>query len=155
MITAYFDGACAPENPKGHMGFGCLVKEDNKIVYQYGGYVEKHESNSNNLAEYLALENVLDFLLENGYEDDNICIFGDSQLVIMQMMNKWKIKSGRYVETAKSCKAKVKVFDNIILKWIPREQNTECDELSKITFVKLGIADFSDKKRKKKTKYKI
>lgn len=145
MITAFFDGACAPINPKGHIGFGCLVKEDNKVVYEYGGYLEANENNSNNVAEYLALENVLDFLLENGMQDEKITVYGDSKLAVMQMNKRWRIKGGRYFETAISCKEKTNNFSKIIFKWIPREENTDCDNLSKIMFKKLGIIDVSDK----------
>ena len=63
-----------------------------------------------------------------------INIYGDSMLVINQMTGKWKIKSGYYVDYATECKKFLKLFTNINLKWIPREENTYADNLSKGIF---------------------
>lgn len=131
MIKAYIDGACEPINPCGNMGFGVYIEEDGKEIYSWSGFVPANNENSNNVAEYIALENCLDYLLENGLQDELININTDSMLVCQQMNKRWKIKSGRYYPYAISCFEKVRHFNNLLIKWIPREQNTIADELSK------------------------
>lgn len=142
LIVAYFDGACAPTNPFGHMGTGCYVTHERERIFEHSGYVEASNQNSNNLAEYLALEQVLAFLCDQGVNDYKIRIFGDSMLVINQMNGQWGIKSGYYADTARHCLRTVKTFSDIKFTWIPREQNTEADSLSNAEFEKRGIARF-------------
>lgn len=141
-ITIFFDGACAPFNPGGHMGLGCVVQEGKQVVYEYAGYVEQNINNSNNVAEYLALENALDFVLENGYQDDTIFVRGDSKLVINQMIGSWNIKEGKYVDVALRCLEKKKQIKNIRFQWNLREFNKRADELSNVEFIKRGIKLF-------------
>lgn len=140
MIRAYFDGACAPFNPSGHMGIGCFIEDhDGTRIFEYFGYVDKNPKNSNNVAEYMAIENCIDFIIENGYQEDEITFYGDSKLVIMQMNKKWRIKEGRYVHVAQRCFNKSKSIKNSYFKWIPRELNSEADRLSNIELLKRGI----------------
>lgn len=131
MINAYIDGACEPINPCGNMGFGVYIEEDGKEIYSWSGFVPASNDNSNNVAEYIALQNCLDYLLENGLQEEKINIHTDSMLVCQQMSRRWKIKAGRYLPYALSCFEKVRYFNNLLIKWIPREQNTIADELSK------------------------
>jgi len=123
-----------PQNPGGYMGAGVVIHETNEEPhYIHKGY-KKDGSNSNNKAEYLALEIALDKLR---YEHDkDVFIYGDSNLVIQQMSGKWKIKGGMYSEIAFRCQSKLEwLLQNqelqITFKWIPREKNTVADELSK------------------------
>jgi len=138
-VLIYFDGACAPINPCGHLGLGCYIEENGKRVFEYSGYVAESYENSNNVAEYLALENALDFILENGLQDEKIQVYGDSMLVIKQMNDRWRIKGGRYFETAIRCKEKVKNIKNIMFDWIPREKNYLADKLSNAELIRHGV----------------
>lgn len=136
-LTCFFDGACYPKNPGGEMGYGAMIKNENKIAFSCSGVKEASETNTNNVAEYLALAAILNHLYDSGIEDAEINIFGDSMLVISQMQGKWRIKSGAYAETALQCRENIDFLKNernlsFTFKWIPREQNTECDALSKV-----------------------
>lgn len=152
-ITAYFDGACAPINPSGTMGMGAYILEQDTQIFSDSQMIEAQKGNSNNVAEYLALEMVLDFLLENGYNGENILVMGDSRLVINQMRGQWKISEGYYKEVALRCKDKVRYFTNIKFEWIPREKNTLADELSNKKLNEAGIKPF-EKKQNNKITYK-
>lgn len=145
MVTAFFDGACAPYNPKGAMGLGCIINEDKKRIMEYAGFVDFDYCNSSNVAEYLAFENIIDWLLENGYHDDEILIMGDSRMVVMQMNRRWGINDGYYVQVAWRCKEKLKEFSNLKIQWIPREHNRQADALSNQEFLKRGIKLFEKK----------
>jgi ribonuclease HI len=152
LIECYFDGACAPQNPCGYMGYGAIVIKDNQCVPLFDGQL-KHPSNSNNVAEYLAFELVLDNL--EGTKNRNIQVYGDSQLVVKQMTHRWRIKEGLYKDTALRCYDKLAELwkdNNIRINWIPREQNTDADELSNEGIKKVcgQYYDFSKPKKRKR-----
>ncbi len=130
-ITCYFDGACEPKNPGGNMGLGAAIFFDGVEFQTYSLFVDAHPANSNNVAEYGALQWVLNTLIELGLNDKPITIYGDSMLVVMQMSGKWKMKNGLYLQYAKECKQLVNMFFNLSIKWVPREQNCFADDLSK------------------------
>lgn len=140
-IIAFFAGACYPKNPCGHLGIGCYIKEKetDKIIFQYSGYVEASDSTSSNVAEYLAFENIIDWLLENGYHDDNITIHSNSSLLINQMKKIWAIKSGYYFEYAIRCLDKINEFSNLKIQFITSNKNQKADKLSKVRFKEMGL----------------
>ncbi len=140
----YFDGACSPCNPGGNMGSGSIVIKvgedesiDEYLLEQSNYYpLEDFDSNmtSNNVAEYLALLKVLEFLDDNHLYNDSIVILGDSNLVIKQMNGLWKVKpdgSGRYKQYHDECMELSRKFKHLKFHWIPREENVYADDLSK------------------------
>ena len=130
IIQAWFDGACGPRNPGGNMGMGAIVQFEDRCDYRYEGEV-KNFNNSNNVAEYKAFLLVMDML--KGIRNKNIVINGDSNLVVQQMSNRWRIKDGMYKHSALKALEEVIILkknNNIIINWIPREQNSDADELS-------------------------
>jgi len=129
MIELYFDGYCET-NPGVFGGYGVVIKKDNEIVKTIS-QTFTGENISNNVAEYKGLFAGLDYLLAEGLQDNDVSIYGDSMLVINQMSGTWRIKKGLYKNIAKQTKELVKKFSNIEFSWIPREQNTEADSLSR------------------------
>src|SRR4051812_5682132 len=126
MYTCYIDGACYPKNPCGEMGWGCHIQKDGKEVFEFSGYREASELNSNNVAEYMALAAALNWIYENEICDDQVTIKGDSMLVIKQMQKKWKIKGGLYKSYAVTCKENIEHLVScrgltFTFQWIPRE----------------------------------
>lgn len=140
---AYFDGACTPINPTGHMGIGAIIftQNEDKTLFEYSEHIEEHHSNSSNVAEYLALRVILEYLINNGLNKDRILIYGDSKLVCMQMRGLWRIHEGRYVWAARECKELFKQFNKnkVRFQWIPREVNWRADELSKEKLIEKDI----------------
>lgn len=147
VYSGYFDGACAPQNPGGHIGIGCVIGFNKKIVHRISDYKAAAPENSNNLAEYMALNRLLDYFIAVGATTKNITICGDSMLVIRQMQGDWRIKEGAYVQTAYICKGKVKLFEKLSFKWIPREQNSAADKMSNSELIKRGIKLFEPPKK--------
>lgn len=143
MIEAWFDGCCEPVNPGGIASFGAVIFvngeriwECSQIFYPKKG---KEKETSNNVAEYLGFTAILEKLIEMGFQREKIMIFGDSNLVIQQMFGSWKIKKGFYVPLAKEAKRIVKKFSNLHGRWIPREENSLADELSKAELIKANV----------------
>ena len=142
-IIAYFDGACEPVNPGGTASFGAVVFVDGNRVWEtsqiFYPIKGKENETSNNVAEYSGFVSILEYLLEMGYEKEEIHVFGDSNLVIKQMFGTWKMRKGFYIPIAKKAKVLVKKFKNMKGFWIPREENSIADELSKAELIKAGI----------------
>lgn len=136
-----FDGACEPNNPGGHLGYGAAIyDEDKKCLGKISGYKTEHPNNSNNVAEYLALLLALEFLIKNEYNKDNCEIYGDSQLVIKQLSGEWKATRGKlYYPYYEEAQLNLKQFNGIKFIWIPREKNEVADKLSKGELLKRNV----------------
>lgn len=128
-----------PHNPGGNIGMGAVIFKDGVQIDSYSDFKKADWGNSNNVAEYRAFMWLMVRLTHMAYFSMPIKIFGDSKLVICQMSGAWKIKNGRYVETALRCREMIRVFKNIQLEWIPREQNSYADELSKGQLIKNNV----------------
>lgn len=149
-IVAYFDGACEPINPGGVASFGAVifideqrVWETSQIFYPQKG---KEKETSNNVAEYSGFLSILEYLIKNKLNKNEIQIYGDSMLVLCQALmddpkynKRWRIKAGFYVPLAKKALKLLKLFPNIQGNWIPREENSIADELSKAELIKAGV----------------
>ncbi len=132
--NAWFDGACGPINPGGTATYGVMIKDqDGTILVWEHGLVGKGSTMSSNVAEYAGVLHILKYLATR--LPGRVTIHGDSKLVIKQLSGKWRIKKGLYRSTAVEAKALLASLKSrgwrITLCWIPREQNGECDELSK------------------------
>lgn len=143
-IVGYFDGACEPKNPGGNMGIGACLKIAGVEVFSHSSFVKAKKDNSNNVAEYMAFETLLDWLQSNDVQQTKIHICGDSKLVIEQMQGHWQIKFGFYVPYALRCKEKMKGLRennklSFVLQWIPRTQNSYADELSKSELINHNV----------------
>lgn len=129
MITVFFDGLCYPKNPGGVAAYGYLVYSDGKLVHTGRGVVGRGRGMTNNVAEYEGLLASAKWLRTNATADE-IVIKGDSQLVMMQMMGKWQIKSDtsrHYVPMIKELLSGL----HVSFSWVPREQNSDADRLSR------------------------
>jgi ribonuclease HI len=120
-------------NPGGRMGIGAIVRQKGTILLEYSDTMSEHPNNTNNVAEYLALIKILDFLIRNNFTENRISIKGDSMLVVNQMKGLWRMKQGAYLSFAKEAKVKFEKFKNISINWIPREENESADRLSKMS----------------------
>lgn len=127
----FFDGSCEPQNPNGNMGYGVYIKSDNS-EYSDAKFIPAKLGNTNNIAEYLGILLILNLMVNK--KDSHIKIFGDSKMVVNQMNGSFAIKEGNYVPYANKAKellAKVKENNTVEITWIPREENSIADELSK------------------------
>lgn len=148
MYEIYFDGACAPINPNGTASYGWLIKKDGKVLKTGCGVVGKGQGMTNNLAEYWGvLEGVKAFTGLKLKTELKIC--GDSNMVCQMVARKWGWKKNEWNphpnfphlrDILEQVHALLEDVDYEV-EWIPREKNTEADELSKKPLVELGIVD--------------
>jgi len=135
IYTLKFDGSCWP-NPGGRAGYGYIL-ETPSVTIKESKEILGIET-SNNLAEYVALyEGLKAFTVDYENEKCTLNIIGDSQFVINQMTDKWKIRSKDkpFYEYAIKSRELVKILRKkgieVIFTWVRREQNQDCDDLSK------------------------
>jgi len=129
MINVYIDGLCQPVNPGGIATYGYVFEGDvNEIGF---GFVGQGSGMSNNVAEYAGLIAALQHLIKYGKQQEQIVIYSDSRLLINQMKDKWKAHGGLYLSYYKQAKRLTTTFQNVSFKWLPREQNTRADQLSR------------------------
>lgn len=117
------DGA-SRGNP-GDAGYGFIIKENDKIVYEGSGYLGKM---TNNQAEYIALIKALEKAVALGYKKVELRL--DSQLVVMQCLGRYKVKNEKLRPLYKKAHHLLSQFEEYELLHVPRAQNSEADRLA-------------------------
>lgn len=132
MIEVYFDGLCQPINPGGISCYAFVVKSGGRTIYtDYGVAGEPFsEDSTNNVAEYTALVKGLQWLLENNLGSSKIEVKSDSKLIVNQLTGDYKVKARRIVSLYKQVLLLKSKFQDIQIKWVPREKNKEADTLT-------------------------
>ncbi len=122
-LKIYFDGG-SRGNP-GPSAIGAVVyDQDDKKVGQVSEYIGKH---TNNVAEYLSLEKVLEYI--NRFETSKLILLTDSKLIHNQVKKIWKIKDKKILDIYLRLNKKLSAYSTVDLRLIPREENTEADRL--------------------------
>jgi ribonuclease HI len=137
LIEIYTDGLAQPGNP-GIGTYGYTVYRDGRELKSGHGF--DGEPVTNNHAEYAGLIEALRSVLE--FSDEEIVIKSDSKMLVNQMSGEWKVSKkayknpaeGSYVEMFLKAKEVAKGFSRLRLVWIPREENTEADALSRVAY---------------------
>ncbi|MEW5693299.1 MAG: ribonuclease HI family protein [Candidatus Hydrogenedentota bacterium] len=131
VVSLYSDGTALENNGPGAAAF-ILKDETGKTIFKKGIYIS--EKTTNNVAEYRALLEGLNFLIGNGFR--KVKIYSDSSLVINQLKGNYKIRDQRLAKFAIEIMNKLKSMDYYELINIPRDQNKEADTLA-VTVVNL------------------
>ena len=123
MLVIFTDGASLG-NP-GPMGIGVVIYRDSMRIEELSEYLGE---GTNNIAEYMAVIKALQTAHNMG--EMEVHIKSDSQLVIRQLNNEYKVKDPKLKplkkEIDKLC-ANMEVF----FEHISREKNEEADKLAK------------------------
>lgn len=127
----YTDGG-SRGNP-GHAASAFIVTDDKgKKLEEKGFYIG---TATNNEAEYTACEKALEFLI-NTYQDidkANVEVRSDSQLIVNQLLNLWKLKNERLKTFYYNIKDLENKIGNVNYKYIPRSENKDADLIVNIT----------------------
>ena len=119
-----FDGA-SKGNP-GQCGAGFVIYKDNKKICEGKKYIAVH--NTNNFAEYSALILGLTKCINLGIK--RITIMGDSDLVIKQIQDIYKVESPNLIPLYNEVIGLFYNFDHMVFQHISRNKNTEADTLA-------------------------
>lgn len=116
-IIIYIDGS-SKGNP-GDGGIGIVIIKDNNILYKISQYIG--ESVTNNVAEYTALIEALKFANLKGYKEFEI--YSDSELLVKQINDEYKIKNPNLIPYYKKAKDLINQFDKVTIKHINRNSD--------------------------------
>lgn len=143
MIEAFIDGGCEP-NPNGVATWGVYIRRAGKEYRKLYGVAGEGLGMSNNVAEYVALLKLFEWLESNEFEDDMaVVIKSDSQMLVKQMTGVNRAKSGAYLEYYRKAykeyfRLSSKFDQPIDFEWIPRTGNM-ADPLVVSAFGTVGI----------------
>lgn len=112
-------------NP-GPAGAGVVIRSaDGGVVAGAGVYIGEA---TNNVAEYRGLIEALDRARELGATD--VRVFSDSQLVVRQVNGIYRVKNAGLRPLFDEVCRKIGAFETFAIDFVPREENTEADELA-------------------------
>lgn len=83
---------------------------------------------TNNVAEYEGVRFALSLLAERNLQDCITVICLDSSLVYNQLIGRYRIKDLRLKELAREILSEIKVFNDLRMRLVPREENHAADE---------------------------
>jgi len=118
-----FDG-CSKGNP-GAAGAGAVIYANNVEIWSRAIYVGNRETN--NLAEYTGMLLGLNEAVRRNIRV--LIVKGDSEVVIKQMLGKYKVKSENLLDIYEQAKDLEKHFDKIDYIHVYRHFNTRADAL--------------------------
>ena len=121
-----FDGACRG-NPSNELGLGCIIYKNDAICGLNSKKITMTKG-TNNRAEYLACIEGLKLCINNNIK--NVLVQGDSELVINQVNNIYKVNDTVLQIYYKEINKLKGNFTNITFQHIRREFNKEADELA-------------------------
>ena len=130
-LNIYTDGA-SRGNP-GASGAGIFAKlDDGLILLEQSIFLG---NKTNNEAEYLAFLASVWWLVKFRPDQkfDKVIWYLDSKLVVEQVNKNWKIKKPQLIKLVQQCWQTLENFEYpIVIKHIPREQNTKADALANV-----------------------
>ena len=122
MIEAYIDGGCRGNPGNGAVGY--VVLEDGTELYRFGKKIGRC---TNNVAEYSALIGVLEYLKTIPAAGGSTTIYSDSELLVMQLTGKYRVKSDTLKPLYGQALKLLKEMKDVRLVHIRREKNKTAD----------------------------
>ena len=139
MIEVWIDGLCEPINPGGTASFGYIIKKNGKTMNRDYGVIGSGKGMTNNVGEYTALVHALEKIKILKLDKEKIVVRSDSRLVAYGMGTdpatgrSWKIKAPLILPLYTKAKKLSEGMDINFL-WIPREENEEADQLTRLAY---------------------
>ena len=138
MLTLQFDGLfrCAPNElhlseDAGVMCYGWVILRDDLFVARgHGGYARGQDASSN-VAEYLALIEGLEALIDMQAHKEPIVICGDAKSVIEQMQGKASVYAVSIKPLHRKARKLAHQLKHIEWVWTPRRNNHTADALTR------------------------
>jgi ribonuclease HI len=133
------DGLCEPVNPGGTATYGFVARRWGELLVENCGVVAKGPSATNNLAEYTAVTKALEWAAQHLEPGQDIVVRTDSQLVVNQLNGVWEVRSQKIWplhQQAKLALAQLRRSHQVKLDWVPREQNSEADRLTRVAYAR-------------------
>lgn len=135
-LIGWFDGSCWV-NPGGKAGWGMVLKDfDDNLVLEGSGTVGEGPRMSNNVAEHFACAKLLEAVAGQARRGWRVLIQGDSRMVVNQLAGRWGASRCKlyfpYFQRGRKVAMELRQRGvKLTFVWIPREQNTQADSLSR------------------------
>lgn len=130
-VVVHFDGSCQPPAGGGVAGWGFLIEGPGLRFEECGLATRPYSPHStNNVAEYVGAIRALEELRATGYAGE-VVVEGDSQLVIRQMNGEYEVRAPHLKAYHERLRQLANGFRKVEFRWVPREENTVADALSK------------------------
>ena len=125
-VVIFTDGAAEP-NP-GPAAIGVIIKdEQGRVITSISQPIGRTTSNQ---AEYRAIIAALEKAIELGAKQVDIRL--DSQLVVRQINGEYRVKKAALKPLYQQAKHLLSLLEGFTITHIPRQQNTEADNLASI-----------------------
>jgi len=133
-LKIYFDGG-SRGNPGPSAVCAVIYDKNDNRIDELSRYIGDC---TNNIAEYMALDMVLDLIKKYRikYNVNRIILNTDSKLIHNQLKRIWKIRDVEILELYKRILRKLKDYETVDLRLISREDNMLADELVNIALDK-------------------
>ena len=142
MLTLRFDGLYyntnidhpEPDLPDLHPGvmcYGWLIYRDHKLIARGHGGFARHEAASSNIAEYLALIEGMQALVDMHLPNEAVEIIGDARSVIDQMTGAARVNASSTRPLYRKAMLLSKNFSQLSWTWTPRRKNHAADQLTR------------------------
>jgi len=132
--TVYFDGGI----PGGVPTYGVIITDSTgRVIHTLYGLCNYHVQ-TNNVAEWVALKNALLFCYGLISCGDTLQIFGDSELVIKQLLGEYQVNADHLKPLHKLCRELLTKFKDcgvvVDAQWHKREENRKADYLTGLAY---------------------
>ncbi|MCS6993104.1 MAG: ribonuclease HI family protein [Anaerolineales bacterium] len=142
MFRLEFDGlfrTADDERPAsaGIMCYGWRILRGKRVIAQGHGTFARGRNANSNIAEYLALVEGLEALLDMGVTHERVLVCGDAKSVINQMEGVAGVSSPAVRSLHERARKLAAAFPNLRWEWLPRRHNRAADALSRHAFKRL------------------
>lgn len=137
MITLRFDGLFRgiPSNHSGRkagvMCYGWLIYRRSVLLARGHGAMARGKDATSNVAEYLALIQGLEALIDLGITQETVKICGDSRCIIDQMRGVAGVNAASMIPLHDQATRLVQHFRKLRWNWMPRKHNKAADSLTR------------------------
>lgn len=113
------------------MCYGWVILRDNHVLARgHGGYARNKDASSN-VAEYLALIEGIEALLDMNVSDEAIQVSGDAKSIIDQMEGRAAVSASSIKSLYRRARKLARKFQRIYWAWTPRRYNHTADALTR------------------------
>jgi ribonuclease HI len=138
MYTLRFDGLfrgiggkTRNETRAGFMCYGWIIIKYGKMIARGHGAFGRGIEATSLIAEYLALIEGLEAMLDLQAEDEPVKVVGDAKSVIDQMQGLAEVNSPSIIPLYRRAKRLSTHFENLTWSWTARKNNREADRLTR------------------------
>ena len=115
----------------GLMGIGWLLSRGNRLVAHGYGVTARGVDATSNMAEYLALIDGLQAMMDMGLDDHPVKVMGDAKVVICQMTGTSRVGAPRLFPVHRQACKLARKLHIVAWEWIPRRENKAADLLTR------------------------